>query len=245
MTWKIVHLYPDGMSLYGEYANLVILTRMLEGLGDQVEITRVLGEDTPDFAGAHLIYMGCGTEQAQKWAMGLLQPHREELAKALEEGAILLFTGNAMEILGQTITDRKGKVWQGLGLGEFTTIETNQRPPHDVIANPTLWQEPTVGFMNKCSLTADISTPLFSGLEMGFGNDKQRGPEGYAQGNILATHLTGPVLVKNPAFAHYLLRRLLEGQGREVGETLPTLPHQEESYQVTLKELRENGEGRA
>lgn len=239
MTLQFVHLCPQRMSLYGEYANLVILQRMAEALGHQVEI--VAGE-APDLAGAHLIYMGCGTERGQKYALEVLRPQVDGLKGALERGAVVLFTGNAMEILGQSITDTQGKVWDGLGLAEFTTIETRQRTPHDVIANTPPGQSPVVGFMNKCSLTAGVSTPLFESLEMGFGNDCQRGPEGYISGNLMATHLTGPVLVKNPALAHDVLRRVLTCAGAEVPDTLPILPHQQEAFEVTLRELRSKGE---
>ena len=33
MELKILHLYPDCMSLYGEYANVAVLRRHLENLG--------------------------------------------------------------------------------------------------------------------------------------------------------------------------------------------------------------------
>ena len=29
MEWTLLHLYPDLMSLYGEYANLAVLARLL------------------------------------------------------------------------------------------------------------------------------------------------------------------------------------------------------------------------
>lgn len=239
MKLQFVHLCPQRMSLYGEYANLVILQRMAQALGHEVEV--VAGEH-PDLSGAHLIYMGCGTERAQKFALDVLRPQVEGLKAALDRGAVVLFTGNAMEVLGQSITDTQGKVWQGLGLAEFTTIETRQRTPHDVIANTPPGQSPVVGFMNKCSLTAGVSTPLFESLEMGFGNDCQRGPEGYVKGNLMATHLTGPVLVKNPQLAHRVLSMVLSAAGAPVPETLPVLPHQQEAFDVTLRELRSKGE---
>lgn len=239
MKLQFVHLCPQRMSLYGEYANLVVLQRMAQELGHAVEI--VAGE-TPDLSGAHLIYMGCGTERGQKFALEVLRPQVEGLRAALDRGAVVLFTGNAMEVLGQSITDTQGKVWQGLGLAEFTTIETRQRTPHDVIANTPPGKSPVLGFMNKCSLTAGVSTPLFESLEMGFGNDCQRGAEGYISGNLMATHLTGPVLVKNPALAHEVLRRVLTCAGAEVPDTLPVLPHQQQAFETTLRELRSKGE---
>ena len=132
MELTILHLYPDMMDLYGEYANLAVLRRRLEALGVSVTVTGCAPEDAPDFASADLIYMGAGTERRQKYALTALLPHADALKAAVERGAAVLFTGNAMEALGASVTDASGKVWQGLGLADFTTVETDKRSPGDV-----------------------------------------------------------------------------------------------------------------
>ena len=238
MELTLLHLYPDTMSLYGEYANLSVLRRHLEALAVTVRLEKVTAEDVPDFTGADLIYMGAGTEGAQKAVLLGLTHHAAALRRALDRGCLLLFTGNAMETLGRSVTDAQGHVWGGLGLADFTTVETDKRFPGDVIAEPVLWSAPAVGFMNKCSTTAGITTPLFSSLSLGFGNEADRGPEGYADGGILATHLTGPVLVKNPDFTGLVIRRLFFAKGWPLPEKLPVLPHEREAYAVTLRELQ-------
>lgn len=237
MELTILHLYPDMMDLYGEYANLAVLRRRLEALGVSVTAAGCAPEDAPDFASADLIYMGAGTERRQKYALTALLPHADALKAAAERGAAVLFTGNAMETLGASVTDASGKVWQGLGLADFTTVETDQRTPGDVVASPVLWDAPAVGFMNKCSVTHGIAAPLFHSLPLGFGNDAEHGAEGYVSGNVFATHLTGPALVKNPDFLDLLIRRLFALKGWEVPERLPVLPHEREAYAVTLREL--------
>ena len=238
MELTILHLYPEFMSLYGEYANLAVLRRHLEALGVTVSLRAAAAGEAPDFAGADMIYMGAGTERGQKRAMEGLLPHRDALLAAVDRGALVLFTGNAMETLGASVTDARGKVWEGLGLADFTTVETDRRSPEDVVAKSALWEEPAVGFMNKCSTTSGIQTPLFEKLSLGFGNEVERGPEGYVSGDVLATHITGPVLVKNPDFLDLVLRRLFARKGWEAPERLPVLPHEREAYQVTLAELQ-------
>ena len=240
MKWTIWHLYPELMSLYGEYANLSVLRRLLEDLGDTVGVRTATFEDTPDFAGADLVYMGAGTERSQKAVLTDLARHAEKLREAAERGTLLLFTGNAMETLGACVTDAAGREWRGLGFAGFTTVETEKRTPHDVIAAPTLWEGSAVGFMNKCSTTSGVETPLFSALPMGFGNEAEGGAEGYAGGNILATHITGPVLAKNPAFLDYVAGRLYEGRGEEppaLPEDAPWRAHARRAYEVTCAEL--------
>lgn len=238
MELTLLHLYPDLMGLYGEYANLAVLKRHLEAIGVHVTLRAVEPEDRPDFAAADMIYMGAGTERSQKAALTALLPYRDELKAALDRGAVVLFTGSAMELLGQSVTDAAGKVWTGLDLAGYATRETDRRDPGDVIAVPTLWDSPAVGFMNKCSVTTGVDKPLFSVLALGFGNEREGGPEGYTEGNLFATHITGPVLVKNPDFLDLILTRLLAGKEWELPGKLPVLPYEREAWEVTLRELQ-------
>ncbi|MBD5117811.1 MAG: hypothetical protein HDT37_01640 [Clostridiales bacterium] len=237
MELTILHLYPDCMSLYGEYANVMVLRRHLEAMGVSITVESALFEDTPDFEHADFIYMGAGTERTQKAALSALLPHKDALKAAIDRGAVVLFTGNAMEMLGLSITNAMGKRWPGLGLADFATLETAQRAPEDVIAHTPLWDSPVVGFMNKCSMTEDVASPLFDRLSLGFGNEEEKGAEGYVSGNVFATHLTGPVLVKNPDFTDLLIRRMFEAKGWKLPEALPVLPYEREAYEVTVKEL--------
>lgn len=243
MELKMVHLYPDLMSLYGEWANVAVLCRHLEAAGADVTVDAVSLDDVPDFARADFIYMGAGTERGQKAALAALLPHTEALKAALDRGAAALFTGNAMETLGASVTDASGKVWPGLALADFTTVETDKRVPEDVVAHSVLWDSPVVGFMNKCSVTHGVTAPLFDRLSLGFGNDGAGGPEGYVCGDLFATHITGPVLAKNPDFTDLLIRRIFAAKGWELPGELPVLPHEREAHQVTLKELSARARG--
>ena len=236
MELIMLHLYPDCMSLYGEYANVMVLRRHLEAMGVSVTVESALFEDAPDFEHADFIYMGAGAERTQKAALAALLPHKEALKAAIDRGAVVLFTGNAMETLGLSIVDAEGKVWLCLGLADFATVETDRRAPEDVVAHTGLWESPVVGFMNKCSMTED-APPLFDRLSLGFGNEEEKGPEGYVDGNVFATHLTGPILVKNPDFVDFLIRRIFFLKGWELPQALPVLPYEREAYEVTLREL--------
>ncbi len=238
MELNILHLFPDLMSLYGEYANLAVLRRRLERMGVTVKMHTADGETAPDFSAVTLIYMGAGTERNQKVALQKLYPHADALKEAVARGAVVLFTGNAMPLLGKSITDADGQQFMALGLAEFTTQETNKRIGEDVVAVPTLWEETAVGFINKCSTTTGITTPLFSALSLGFGNEQERGAEGYVNGSVLGTHITGPVLVKNPAFTDWVICHLFTANGWALPDVLPRLPYEQEAYTVTLRELK-------
>ena len=237
MELNILHLYPDCMSLYGEWANVAVLQRHLEALGVTVTVKQTLLDDDIAFDEVDFIYMGCGTERTQKAVLMAMKERGADLKAALDRGAVVLFTGNAMDLLGKTVTNARGQVWPAMGLAEFVTVETDKRDPEDVVACPTLWDAPAVGFMNKCSVTTGVTSPLFDRLKLGLGNEVELGAEGYVDGNLFATHITGPVLVKNPDFVDVLIGRIFAGKGWELPERLPVLPHEREAYEVTLREL--------
>ncbi len=236
MKLKIIHLYPESMSLYGEYANITVLKRHLEYAGTEVEVSHHTFEDRKISGHADMIYMGAGTERMQKAVLESLSG--EEIGNAAAEGSLVFFTGNAMETLGASVTDAEGRLWKGLGIADFVTVEGEKRINGDVIACSELLGEPAVGFMNKCSVTKGVKKPLFNRLLMGFGNEEELGAEGFRDENIIATHLTGPVLVKNPAFLKLITEALLKNKGIKDAPAYKELPHERKSYEVTLSELR-------
>lgn len=231
---KILHLYPDLMNLYGDSGNLRVLARRLRDQGEEVTIDRLDPGQEPDFAGYGLLYMGPGTERSQKAALEHLRPHAGALKAALESGTHGLFTGNAASMLGKAVVDGDGKTWAGLGLLDFTAREQrDSRYTGDAIVKHPDLAEPLVGFLNKCENWEGSVTPLFHTV-MGRGDFPAGDGEGFTARNFLGTHLIGPVLVKNPHFHSWLLKRLL---GRELKPV--AYPNEEKAYRVTLQALME------
>ena len=58
---KILHLYHDIMNLYGEYANVAALKRMLEKNNVSFEIDTLSVNDTLQLLDYDFIYVGSGT----------------------------------------------------------------------------------------------------------------------------------------------------------------------------------------
>ena len=232
MELKILHLYDDVMNLYGEYANVAVLARYWKDLGHEVSVDTLSLYEEKDISGYDLYYMGAGTERKMKLMLPELLKHEESLRKSCEEGKVLLFTGNACDLLGKTITDAEGRIYEGLKLGCFETVEGKLRITGDCIAEFDGFEEPLVGFINKCSKNTGIETPLFT-LKMGCGNEKGKTAEGFRENNCLGTHLTGPILVKNPAMLRYVTRLVL---GEKYDDTV-SYPYMEQGYEVTKREL--------
>lgn len=233
---KLYHIFPDLMNLYGDYGNLAVLQKALTDAGAEAEIVNVRPGETADLADADFLYMGPGTEPARNAALEHLRPQKEALAEAILTRRVpALFTGNAWSLLGASITTPAGTV-DGLGLFGYTTTETRDRYTGDAIALPAagdLPSQPTVGFLNRCDTVLGVETPMFS-LQMGRGNDGQRPAEGFVQDAFHATHLIGPLLVKNP----HLLRHFVSLLGLEPAP-VDENAHPALAYQVTLQALRQ------
>ena len=240
---KILHLYHDIMNLYGEYANVAALKRMLENNNVACEVEKKSVTDELQLLDYDFIYVGSGTESNQKYILEHLKSYKEDLKSYIEAGKMLLMTGNSFEILGKTITDAKGKEYAGLGVFEFTTVEQEKvRNTADAIfmfeeqddkqeSSALAREKELVGFVNKCSNICGITTPLFR-VKMGLGNEDQGKTEGIVYKNFYGTHLTGPILIKNPYFLQWLASKLCNKEMN--GEYLH---YEKAGYEITLREL--------
>ena len=238
MDIKILHFYPDLMSLYGSYANVAVLKRYLEGMGNAVAAEQVLPGQAADLTGADFLFMGAGTERSQKAALADFAKYGEAVKAAAESGVTMLFAGTAMELLGQSITDDNGKVWKCIGLAPFTSVQGKKRFVEDVYGHTDLYSEAVVGFMNKCSIIEGVETPLLTDLALGFGNSGEKTPEGFRFRNVFASELTGPILVKNPRLLDKVAQAIYARRDQALPDRLPRWQYAEDGYAITAEQLR-------
>ena len=237
MSIQLLHLYPDLMNLYGEYANVAALRRSLERQGVEVVVrTGTLYQDI-DFSGADFLYMGAGTESAQLTALEDLRRYESAVRAALERGAVVLATGNAVELFGRSITGPDGAKHAGLGLFPFrTTVSDTARIQGDCLAVGAATGQVAVGFVNKASQTTDVEHPLFR-MEHGPGNNAGTAEDGVWEGSFYGTHLIGPLLMKNPHVNAYFTELLCRRAG--LPYQAQDCPREQRAYEVTLHALQE------
>lgn len=238
MDLRILHFYPDLMSLYGSYANVALLERHLTDLGNHVTVEYIRPGEEADLAGMDFLFMGAGTERSQKAALADFARFGGAVKSAAEDGAAMLFAGTAMELLGRSITDADGRVWDGIGLADFTTVQGRKRFVGDVYGTTDLYEPVVVGFMNKCSTISGVSAPLLTACAMGYGNEKEGGAEGYHAGHVFASELTGPLLVKNPLMLGAVIAAIYQKRGESLPDQVPAYPDEETAYAVTAQQLK-------
>lgn len=238
MELRFIHFYPDLMSLYGSYANVAVLKRYLERLGNDVTVETVRPGEAADLTGADFLFMGAGTERAAQAAMEDFARFGKAVKAAAEDGTAMLFAGTAMELLGERITESDGASYSGIGLALFSSIHGEKRLVEDVYGHTDLFPEAVVGFMNKCGVVTGVETPLLTSVEFGFGNEGEKGPEGFHWKNVFASQLTGPLLVKNPKLLETVAAAICARRGTELPQDAAPDSWAAEGYRVTEQELR-------
>ena len=231
---KILHLYYDIMNLYGDYANVSALVRTFEKNGIGCSTDKLSFADDAVLSDYDIIYIGSGTERNRNAVLEDMRRYKDDLKACIDSGKMILMTGNSFEMLGKSITDAKGNTYEGLGIFDFTVTEQNKtRNTADAVFSAGFTDKELVGFINKCSEIDGIDTPLFT-VKMGLGNKNGGDSEGIRRNNFFGTHLTGPVLIKNPHLLLYIAG-LAAGEDRKLSGD--HLVYETAGYDITIKEL--------
>lgn len=228
---KILHLYPDLMNLYGDWANADILARSLNACGQSAAVEKKSVGESIDLASYDLIYIGSGTERSQRACMRDLERHKDALAEMIEAEKHILATGNSHELFGCSVKTSEGEQYDTLGILDFETTQEHSRKTCDVIVTASFLQDKLIGFINRaggrqkqCGQGRPFERPFTTAepeAEKQSKNKPRSGEhgknknivstqEGIRYKNLLGTYMTGPVLVRNPPLLAYYAGVLCE-----------------------------------
>jgi lipid II isoglutaminyl synthase (glutamine-hydrolysing) len=201
---RIVWVYPDLLSTYGDRGNLLILARRaaLRGFGySAVEVRS--DQRLPETADIYLL--GGGEDGPQALAAQRLVADGG-LHRAVSRGAVVFAVCAGYQLLGRTFY-AKGAECAGLELLDLRSDRGPTRAVGELAGeiDPRLGLPPLTGFENhggRTHLGRGVS-PL-ARVTAGVGNDGVT--EGAWYGKVLGTYSHGPALSRNPAIADLLLR---------------------------------------
>ena len=228
---KVELLFPEIANQFGDLGNMRYLARCLP----QAEFCDThLGEE-PRFLRepVNLVYLGPMSEQGQEKVLEVLRPHRFALQKQLQEGTPFLFTGNALELLGERIENEDGTRVEGLGLFPLTA-RRDMLHRHNSIFLGSFEGEPVMGYKSQFTMAypGDKSLGLFL-RERGVGLNPRCPFEGVRVQNFFGTYLLGPLLINNPPFTRYLLRTMGAGHAALAFE-----PEVQAAYEKRLEDFQ-------
>lgn len=210
MDLRIVHLYPDLMSIYGDRGNVVALSQRARWRGIDVDVrAHTSGEDL-DPEWADLYFFGGGQDQGQDVVGSDLRgPNGDRLRSAISSGAAVLSICGGYQLLGHEYVPEEAPAIPGLGVLDVRTRAGKRRFVGNLLVEAdggTL-----VGFENHSGKTylGPAARPLGRVL-VGGGNNGEDRTEGAVQGKVIGCYLHGSLLPKNPWLADRLLGWALE-----------------------------------
>jgi lipid II isoglutaminyl synthase (glutamine-hydrolysing) len=210
-------LLPEVLGTYSDAGNATVLAQRLRWRGLPARVLRC-GADQPPPTGCDIYLIGGGEDTAQTFAAEWLRA-QPGLLDTLANTATTLAVCAGLQILGESMTDRCGRVTEGARLLDLSTVPRRRRATGEIVTACVLPEVGRLcGFENHGGATrlgAGL-TPLGRVLT-GVGNgDRRAGGDGVLTERVVGTYLHGPVLARNPALADYLLSKV-------TGRTLPPL----------------------
>ena len=201
---RLVWVYPDLLSTYGDRGNLLVLARRARLRGLPVEIAEVNSDQQVPVDGD--IYLLGGGEDLPQILAARRLAGGGGLATAAARGAVIFAVCAGYQIVGTEFGGVDGEPVPGLGLLDIRSGRGERRGVGEIIADvdPALGAGRLTGFENHQGVTrcGPDAKPLAT-VVTGVGNGD--GTEGAYAGRVVGTYLHGPALVRNPGLADMLL----------------------------------------
>jgi CobQ-like glutamine amidotransferase family enzyme len=209
---RVVWVYPDLLSTYGDQGNVLVVGRRARQRGVLVERLDVRS-DQPIPTSGDIYLIGGGEDRPQRLAAERLR-RDGGLLRAAGNGAIIFSVCAGYQILGHEFVNDLGEREPGLGLLDVISVRGDgARCVGDVLADvdDQLGVPQLTGFENHQGVTRLGSgvRPL-ARVRMGNGNGTGDGTEGAWHDTVFGTYMHGPVLARNPQIADLLIRLALD-----------------------------------
>jgi lipid II isoglutaminyl synthase (glutamine-hydrolysing) len=201
---RVVWVYPDLLSTYGDRGNLLVLSRRAALRGIEVEAIEV-NADEPVPSQGDIYLLGGGEDLPQILAADRLRQDGG-LARAAGQGAVVFAVCAGYQVIGDSFGGVEGEPVAGLGILDISSGRGERRGVGELVADvdPSLGVPRLTGFENHQGMTriGSAARPL-ARVSLGVGNGD--GTEGAYAGKVLGTYMHGPALARNPGLADLLL----------------------------------------
>ena len=213
---KIAHLYPERMSIYGDFGNVIALSQRMNWRDIKNEIVEVeVGEKLPD--DIDLIFIGGGQDKGQVIVSEDLIKKGQQIREFVEAGGPLLSVCGGYQLLGEYFISNDYGQLEGISLFNVISKATQTRMIGNIVVQSEKFGQ-LVGFENHSGATEFIgrANPL-GRVKKGFGNNPNDKLEGVIYKNAIGTYLHGSFLPKNPKVADWLIQQAMRKAGINAG----------------------------
>lgn len=211
---KILHLYPDRMSIYGDYGNIISLIKRMEWRKIKHDYHGLCIGDKFDQE-YDIIFMGGGQDKGQVYVAQDLQLQSAKIHEHFNLNKPILTICGGYQLFGRYFITSDLSELPGIGIFDAVTRATNTRMIGNILIESDKFGH-LVGFENHSGATQLSGTekPLGNVIK-GYGNNKDSKNEGVLSKNAIGTYLHGSFLPKNPIVSDYIIEQAMRIQAPE------------------------------
>lgn len=211
----LAHLYPDHMNIYGDRGNIITLQQRCRWRGITLEVQPVTVGSTVEWSSFDLAFFGGGQDSGQTLvASDFLQRQSTGLARAIDDGLVMLAICGGYQLLGHYFLTHTGERLPGVGVLDIHTVGGKKRLIGNTLirlsakvgAAELLTLPYLVGFENHSGRTYQGKgiAPLGEAV-VGYGDNGEDKLSGAVYRNTIGCYLHGSLLPKNPHLADHML----------------------------------------
>ena len=224
---NVAWMYPNLLNLHGERGSVQMLVEVGKQLGVDVRITRIEDFDDPiDFDSFDLLMFLPGEISL----FPHLIPALQAIGDYVEKGGYVLALGTTGLMFGKSILRENGSELTGLGLLDMTAKERKFVFGDDLHIRLNDRDMELAGSQIQMA-DVEAANPIGTTI-YGRGNNGT-GTEGARYKNLIYTDCMGPLFVKNPWFAEWIVKDILKNKGVEITEN-GSYPIAENAFKATL-----------
>lgn len=203
---KIEVLYPELCNVFADVWNVKYLGMCCSKI--EIHYTKINEEPLFVKKDVDMIYVPSMPYVHQEIIVNKLSKYKKRLKELIEKEKIVLFTGDATEIIGNYIYDvSTDKKTNGIGLFDvYFERNFNKRINYFFLGNYDNMK--IVGSASTFSMMYGDNTNKFIEVVKGLGMGNDNTNEGICYKNFYATKLIGPFLLLNPDFTKMILHKL-------------------------------------
>lgn len=207
-TFKIIHLFPDLLNLYGDRGNIACIEKRLEWRNIPYETKKIMIDDEVDLSDADFILLGGGSDREQMIVCEKLRSIKDQVKEYIENDGVFLAVCGGYQLLGESYICGEDVI-EGLGLVNIKTVRGDTRCIGNVVIDADYCNAKIVGFENHGGRTIIEGVQPFGKVVVGFGNDGNGEYEGIVYKNTVGTYIHGPLLPKNPELSDKLIENAI------------------------------------
>ncbi|MCU1569573.1 MAG: hypothetical protein JWR33_314 [Naasia sp.] len=210
MTAYMLQLFPELTNVNGDAENALVLARRAQWAGLEAEVVPLAAGAAAPALTPTAIVLGSGVDSSLERTRDALEVLRGALTAWIADDIPVIAVGTGLELLGRSIQVGEVRL-EGLGLFAGDAVALPARAAGELLVD-SAWGT-LVGYENHArGFPLDGATALGTVLH-GTGNGD--GTDGIRSGSVFGTHLHGPVLARNPAFATAVMAAAF-GEGEDI-----------------------------